>query len=230
MGRAEKKPDPIKEEGAPEWMVTFSDCMTLLLTFFVLLLSFSSFDDVGEIAQLGSVFAEEFSIDTRTTRERDALLLALSTRQDLQKGSEKPASVETSSIHSQKETLSMEHRTRKIFLIPSDKIFWSKGVALSPAGKETLSDMAAFLQEMPNRIVISEYGTTTGNQNQALGLQRAWAVTDYLTTKGSLDKGRISLSAAGTVVQEKQDKGQQGFSTPTDRTLEIVLLEGSICN
>ena len=42
----EKKPPPQDEEqGAPEWMVTFSDCMTLLLTFFVLLLSFSSFDD-----------------------------------------------------------------------------------------------------------------------------------------------------------------------------------------
>ena len=43
-----KKNVSIQEEedpgGAPEWMVTFSDCMTLLLTFFVLLLSFSSFD------------------------------------------------------------------------------------------------------------------------------------------------------------------------------------------
>ena len=28
-----------------EWMVTFSDCMTLLLTFFVLLTSFATFDN-----------------------------------------------------------------------------------------------------------------------------------------------------------------------------------------
>ena len=32
------------EEGAPEWMVTFGDLMSLLLTFFVLLLSFSQMD------------------------------------------------------------------------------------------------------------------------------------------------------------------------------------------
>ena len=32
------------EEGAPEWIVTFADMMSLLLTFFILLLSFASMD------------------------------------------------------------------------------------------------------------------------------------------------------------------------------------------
>jgi chemotaxis protein MotB len=225
MGRAEKKPDPIKEEGAPEWMVTFSDCMTLLLTFFVLLLSFSSFDDVGEIAQLGSVFAEEFSIDTKITRERDALLLAMLNGRELKKGSEKPVLEAVAGDHSKKETLSTEHRHRKIFLLSSDKIFWGKGAALSSSGKIILSDMASFLKDMPNRIVVSENGRRMENGDEALGLQRAWAVIDYLSTVGALDKQRISLSAAGTVVKEENAGGQQ-----EDRTLEIVLLEGSICN
>ena len=45
--KREKKQVEVEDEGggAPEWMVTYSDCMTLLLTFFVLLLTFSSFDD-----------------------------------------------------------------------------------------------------------------------------------------------------------------------------------------
>ena len=45
MAQNIKRVEPEEPAGAPEWMVTFSDCMTLLLTFFVLLLSFSSFDD-----------------------------------------------------------------------------------------------------------------------------------------------------------------------------------------
>ncbi len=45
MGFPRKQQEPDEAPGAPEWMVTFSDFMTLLLTFFVLLLSFSSFDD-----------------------------------------------------------------------------------------------------------------------------------------------------------------------------------------
>ena len=45
MGHGSKQTESDEAPGAPVWMVTFSDCMTLLLTFFVLLLSFSSFDD-----------------------------------------------------------------------------------------------------------------------------------------------------------------------------------------
>lgn len=36
--------EPVCEEGAPEWVVTFGDMMSLLLTFFILLLSFSTMD------------------------------------------------------------------------------------------------------------------------------------------------------------------------------------------
>ncbi len=227
MGRAEKKPDPIKEEGAPEWMVTFSDCMTLLLTFFVLLLSFSSFDDVGEIAQLGSVFAKEFSIDTVITRERDAMLAAMIAAEELKKGSEKPVP-DAVGDHSKKETQSMEHRHRKIFLIASEEIFWGKGAALSASGKKILLEMASFLKDLPNRIVVSENAQPMENRDYELGLQRAWTVIDYLTTQGDLDKRRISLSAAGTVVKGLNTEDPQTLPAKTNRTLEIVLLEGSI--
>jgi chemotaxis protein MotB len=43
MNKPAKKPP---EEGAPEWMMTFGDLMSQLLTFFILLVSFSIFDDV----------------------------------------------------------------------------------------------------------------------------------------------------------------------------------------
>ena len=43
------------KQGAPDWMVTFADLMSLLLTFFVLLLSFSNMEDEKFIAVSGSV-------------------------------------------------------------------------------------------------------------------------------------------------------------------------------
>ena len=43
--------------GAPAWMLTFGDCMTLLLTFFVLMLSFSSFDEAA-LMRLKGAFSE----------------------------------------------------------------------------------------------------------------------------------------------------------------------------
>ena len=39
-----KKPEE-QEPGAPGWMTTFADLMSLLLTFFVLLLSFSTMEE-----------------------------------------------------------------------------------------------------------------------------------------------------------------------------------------
>jgi chemotaxis protein MotB len=44
--RKKKKVEENQEPSSPAWMTTFSDMMTLLLTFFVLLLSFSNMDEV----------------------------------------------------------------------------------------------------------------------------------------------------------------------------------------
>ena len=41
-----KKKQEESSEGAPEWMVTFSDMTTLLLTFFVMLIAMANFDKV----------------------------------------------------------------------------------------------------------------------------------------------------------------------------------------
>lgn len=50
----EEEEEPV-EEGAPAWMATFSDMCTLLLTFFVLLLSFANMDVQHFKTALGSV-------------------------------------------------------------------------------------------------------------------------------------------------------------------------------
>lgn len=49
----EKKPEEIKA-GCPAWMMTFGDCMSLLLTFFVMIISFTTFDDIKVDQMLGS--------------------------------------------------------------------------------------------------------------------------------------------------------------------------------
>ena len=53
MAVKRKKKPP--EEGAPEWMVTYGDLMTLLMTFFVLLFSFSSIQESKFRNAIGSL-------------------------------------------------------------------------------------------------------------------------------------------------------------------------------
>ncbi len=53
---AKKKKNDQEEEGSPAWLVTFSDLMTLLLTFFVLLLSLASLTDERKVKKtIGSL-------------------------------------------------------------------------------------------------------------------------------------------------------------------------------
>jgi chemotaxis protein MotB len=61
--RSTQKPE-IVEEGAPEWMVTFGDLMSLLLCFFVLLLSFSELDRQKYRVMTGSM-AEAFGVQKK---------------------------------------------------------------------------------------------------------------------------------------------------------------------
>lgn len=70
----EEEEEGIKEEvvceiGAPGWVVTFGDMMSLLLTFFILLLSFATLDRV-QFDKLSGVLSEGFGTIARTDQQR----------------------------------------------------------------------------------------------------------------------------------------------------------------
>ena len=113
----------------------------------------------------------------------------------------------------------------------SDKIFWGRGTWISFKGREILSDMAALLRAVPNRIVVSENGQADGKSGENVGLQRAWAVTEYLTKKHGIDKTRFSISAASTVPREGLPNSKPYLlRSKANRMLEITILERSIYN
>ena len=57
MEASDPPPDesPPCEEGAPGWVVTFGDMMSLLLTFFILLLSFATMEKIKYKVLAGSI-------------------------------------------------------------------------------------------------------------------------------------------------------------------------------
>jgi len=232
--RRRKLPEPDEPPGAPEWMVTFSDCMTLLLTFFVLLLSFSSFDN-KDVRKTLMVLAKGLpsAVGTSTAWERDAFVTIEQIKpiEEPMEGSERPTlDGQNEGNPSEEVDLSALHN-RRVFLISSDKIFWGRGTWISSKGRRILSDTAALLRTVPNRIVISENGGADDKSSENVGLQRAWAVAEYLSTKQGVDKTRFSISAASTV--PKQDIPNNKPYLPkskADRMLEITILERSIYN
>ena len=227
--RAKKHVEEDAPSGAPEWMVTFSDCMTLLLTFFVLLLSFSSFDN-RVFWSLKIIYCKALTnISPFPQSNRDSFqhLRPIKYLEELDKGSEKPTLENGKKDGLLEETQSDDFHKLKVFIISSKKIFWGKGTAVSSEGREVISTMASFLKQMPSRVVISENGPG-GEDNEQFGLERAWAVLEYLTGKQGLDKERFSISAASTIPQERLENGK--ISAGRERAVEIVLLEWGIYN
>jgi hypothetical protein len=91
--------------------------------------------------------------------------------------------------------------------------------------------MAQFLAGVSHRIVISEHGAANDAASESLGLQRAWAVMNYLTTKKNIDKNRFSISSTSTFSQNGNENTAPNPDTAgTGRTLEIVLLARNIYN
>jgi chemotaxis protein MotB len=227
MGREKKQLEPEQQAGAPEWMVTFSDCMTLLLTFFVLLLSFSSFSNQTEFFRLKMVFAKQFSFNKQENKEKEALASKKITEEDddLSKGSEKPTLEKGTGNNLKETTEPANFHDRKVFSISSVNVFYGNGLVISIQGRKTLSDVASFLKEVPCRVVISENGQENDTDSEHLGIQRAWSVIEYFTAERGLEKGQFSIAA-----ENLQQNQQDDFQNNSDRTLEIVLLERSIYN
>lgn len=232
---ARKKKQAVEDSGpagAPNWMVTFSDCMTLLLTFFVLLLSYSSFDDVI-IKQLKGGFTKQFpSITDDEERSKDAMVPYEKVRyiEELEEGSER-LTFEKTTEGSIKEDDIDNFRDKKVFSWSSSRIFWGKGVRISSEGLVTLKTMAAFFERVAGRIVISENSQQGDEKSEKFGLSRAWEVIKYLAKEG-VDKNRFSLSAGTTIIQENRttEPLQEQDTRDIERKLEIVLLERSVFN
>jgi len=227
--RAKKQAEEDGPPGAPVWMVTFSDCMTLLLTFFVLLLSFSSFDD-KVFWKLKVIYCNALTnISPNPRSDRDSLMHLAPRKylEELDRGSENPTLKRIDKDGLLEETESEDFQNRKVFIISSKKIFWGKGAAISSEGRDIMSTMASFLKDVPDRIVISENGPGDEDSVQ-FGLVRAWAMLEYLTETQGLEKKRFSISAASTIPKERFDSGQ--VVAVLERTIEIVLLERSIYN
>lgn len=234
MKRINKQTESDGAPGAPEWMVTFSDCMTLLLTFFVLLLSFSSFDN-RVFPDLRIIYAEALNRITPTLRkrERDALSYIPPIRYvtRLDKGSETPTTAQEVKEALMEETGYADLQGGMVFLVPSKKVFWGKGTAMSREGRYILNLLASFLQRMPGRVVISETGPADDSRGASFGLPRAWVVMNDLIANQGLKKDRFSLSATGIVARDNSErKTEQSERRAVERIVEVTLLERSTYN
>ena len=205
-----------KEDKGPDktfWMVTFSDLLSLMLTFFVLLLSMSSMQE-KELRKITSAFQEglgvlgfggPFGMSVRPTPPQVNPQFRAAYREDskvlhknLRAQLEKTGSSAKIGTDEAKGKTSVELDTKALFA-PGTQ-------GLSAEAQQTLSAIGDVLRYVPGKIRIVGFtdniplnGTGRRADNMALSLSRAISVASYLHREAHLDAQRIRVAGYGAL-------------------------------
>ncbi len=210
-------------------MTTFSDCMTLLLTFFVLLLSFSVFDEMALKRLLGALDYKSLpSLEDNEQDIDDTLEPTVESIVDrTEKGAEKRTSESIRPVRVPKAPESIldadAYKDERILYIPTRRLFLGKSNVLSRRGRDSLKAIASFMELVPCKVIISEIGSygsqSTSPRDDVSGLRRSWAVLELFTQQQRLSPERFYIAAGDS---------SPGESLRNESVMQITLLAWDI--
>jgi chemotaxis protein MotB len=225
--------------GIPLWMVTFSDLATLLLTFFVLLLSMSSMDDktlkslftnftsacgILNFKQYGEIYRpKDVLIEGLYHRLKDTLVIKRS-----DDPVEIPAESKETFVHEIGSQLLMENDQNGFRLVFGHKLLFSPGSAeIREEMKPVLDKIARFMTVSSYQVYIDGHtdniplgGTSKYLSNMELSLQRAFNIMDYLVTVGKISPESIALAGYGEFMPVSSNETPAGRGK--NRRVEMI--------
>jgi chemotaxis protein MotB len=201
-----KNDGPPIEEGAPGWIVTFADLMSLLLTFFILILSFANMDIVRFREMLGSI-QQAFGVQVK---RRDADYIAFSPtqfeRKDLEISQENEEIlsmvVQLRSILQDDENLrkssGVEADDQGMVLRMDNAMMFEQGSALlKPEAQQALDTVIRILRDYNMNLVIRGHTDNTPFRsaqfptNWELSAARATTALRYILERGGFSPARL---------------------------------------
>lgn len=243
MSKRKRKSDSSEEQGGcPGWMMTFGDIMSLLLTFFVLLISFSSFDKprlsqaIGSLkSSLGVLPVEEEKLfgekagprlkeDTATVEEKGASEGELKLKKSAQKI--KDYFKGTGMYDSIKIELLKEGIAIRIL----NPLLFSLGKAgLRPESFPVLERIIDLIKDLPNDIDVEGHtdnlpiNTLEFPSNWELSAARSVSVINYFMDKGGIPGAR--LGAVGYGDSRPVAPNDTPAARALNRRVEILIVE-----
>lgn len=222
MAKPEKKePDP--PPGVPAWMATFSDLVTLLLTFFVMLMAMASFDDVTRVQALLRSLNERLGADgfdpgklgvgDEENRSPAEALAELSLSPQLAKLAEAfRQQLSNELVHTDQE------QNELAVDLPHGAFFRTGEAEVHPGGYSLLAEVGDLLATEPGvSVEVVGYAETQESKDPAmLATDRAVAVVGRLRPR--VDGTRLSLSPFGSEPPDPMSK-PEGFQ----RRIRLVL-------
>lgn len=199
----------IKEEDCPEglpgWLATFGDLMSLLLTFFVLLLSFSTMSvtsfqhAMGALQGALGVLSGEPQLSLPIRQSMPKTEGNLSQAEMMNKaGSELEHAIEEAGLQGD---VHLEESTSGIIIRISDKLFFETAKAdVLESATTVLDAVGRAISQMPNHVNIQGHtdnriiNTPRFASNWELSGMRALSVGRYFIEKWNIAPDRISIT------------------------------------
>jgi chemotaxis protein MotB len=216
MGRKKQEGEAFNPLG---WMLTFSDLVTLLLTFFVMLFAMRT----PEVAKLKAAFGvfsggAEAALgltDKGKVGDLQELLDSIkqprsdefgTAEQELAKGLDLPPSSEGGMAGQMQQGVNLKSEERGVVItLANDLLFQPGQAALSPQAEQAIHQAATVLRHGGQPISVEGHTDSmkpgagaTAADNWSLSLQRALAVLHYLNVKERIPARRLRVAALGS--------------------------------
>ena len=228
----EKKIDP----GAPKWVVTFGDLMSLLLCFFVLLLSFSNMDR-QKYKQVAGSLEKAFGVQRKLkvmdipkgmkmiAKDFDQEVIATRIKEDLGKEIDELIQDELSEL---KDQVSVDAEENEVIIrLMGESTFDSGKAEIRSRLKPLLQKVAQVLRTSEGDIVIAGHTDNVPvlggpyQTNLRLSAARASAVAEYFINYANIDPKRISTMGFGEYRPIESNDTPAGRQK--NRRVEIIL-------
>lgn len=233
------------EEGAPAWVVTFGDLMSLLLCFFVLMLSFSEMDRAKYKEAAGSlmkafgvqrttpsfetpkgmkIIAKDFDQELIPTKER---LEFIASQEKEAVGEELKKEIEIS-FKDIKDSVQITTGEDQITISLMGEATFALGKAnIKKQFKPLIKKIGIFLNKIDGNIVIAGHTDNIpviGGQyksNLKLSIARAATVAEFLIFESSVEPKRIATMGFGEYRPKESNDTKDGRKK--NRRVEIIL-------
>ncbi len=204
--------------GVPEWVVTYGDMMSLLLTFFIMLVSMSELKEEGKVRAILEVFQQRFGpSDSLAASPGDSPMDRNDQKTAAAAGRQRPLGIDT-------ETARRPGSGRPVQrgrgfpprssppALAGPAAFGAFDATLGPTMGRTIDALAAAVQRASGEVIVRGHASRKPAPDDAafadaweLSRARAEAVAAALVQRG-VDRRRIRLEAAGATDPPRIDR------------------------
>ncbi|MDA1013701.1 MAG: OmpA family protein [Planctomycetota bacterium] len=227
--------------GVPEWVVTYGDMMSLLLTFFIMLVSISELKKEGDIKALMDGMVEKFgpdrhpataSVPGSSTQRTSILNKPSSTGDRSQNGTKKAPRKADQGVGAHPTVRRINHGS--VVTLGGPALFGRFEAELNDALREKLDVIASVVAKKPNRLIVRGHATpeplpfdSKHRDQMDLSFARALAAAEYLIAKG-IDRKRITVSSTGKSEQRKPTR--ELADQRVNRRVDVFIIDSYIAS